>query len=93
MFPVLFPSKFLFCLTRRLAVFPVLFYLQDHWGGSRYNFYYQPYIIVNEENYLYDLLKVAAEFGGYVGVLLGVSLLQGAKNMGKLWRERYVALE
>ena len=60
--------------------------LQDQFGGGRYYFYYQSFIIVNEEKYLYDFLKVASEFGSYVGVLLGVSLLDVVAILKKILR-------
>lgn len=63
---------------------------QDDFGGGRFYFYYQPFIIVNEEEYLYNFLKLASEFGSYVGVLLGVSFLHGAKAVQRVWRSKYV---
>ena len=42
---------------------------------------------MNEEKYLYDFLKVASEFGSYVGVLLGVSLLDVVAILQKILRK------
>ena len=68
---------------------PNLSYLiKDKHGGGRVFFYYQPFVVVNEEHYLRSLLKVASELGSYVGVLLGVSFLDGARTLRKAWRTR-----
>lgn len=50
-------------------------------------------ILANEELYLYSFLNLAAEVGGYVGLLLGVSLLQlsevGSRITGKIGANFY----
>ncbi|QQP34739.1 Uncharacterized protein FKW44_022728, partial [Caligus rogercresseyi] len=40
--------------------------------------YYAPKVFLSEENYLYTLLSLLAEIGGYVGLLLGVSFFHVA---------------
>ncbi len=44
---------------------------------SQQSFYYPSRVVVNEELYLYPLLSMLSEWGGYVGLMLGVSILQG----------------
>ena len=54
---------------------------QGTYGRQVFTYYYQPFIIVNQEENLYDLLQVMAEIAGYVGVLLGISILQGVTEL------------
>ena len=44
---------------------------------SQQSFYFPSRVVVNEELLLYPLLSMISEVGGYVGLLLGVSILQG----------------
>jgi hypothetical protein len=45
---------------------------------SKQTFYFPSRVVVNEELFLYTFLSMVAEVGGYVGLLLGVSFLQGS---------------
>merc|ERR1719385_225806 len=55
-------------------------------------FYFAPRIMLSKENYLYSFLTLAAEIGGYVGVLLGISFLHLSKVVMRVidrrWRQR-----
>ena len=55
-------------------------------------FYFPGRVLVNEEKDLYPLLSLAAEVGGYVGLLLGVSFLQGAQVFAAWTRRRLEAI-
>ena len=46
-------------------------------------FYFPQRIMVNREKFLYPFITTMAEMGGYVGVLLGVSFLHGARAFAK----------
>ena len=49
----------------------------SNWAYQYY--YFPPLILANEELYLYTVLTMVAEVGGYIGLLLGVSFLQLAE--------------
>ena len=53
-------------------------------NGSNFYYYYPSYVILNEEQYLYSFLHLFADLGGYLGVLLGVSLFQGLRKGRKV---------
>ena len=50
---------------------------KDH-GLGEINVYFAPKVSVGEEHYFYTFLSLMAEIGGYVGLLLGYSLLHVA---------------
>ena len=53
----------------------------DHYENVTYSiqrYSFPQRILLTEENYLYLFLTLAAEIGGYVGLLLGVSFMHGS---------------
>ena len=46
---------------------------EDHYHGSAY-FYFPQRVMLSREHHFYSFLSMVAEVGGYVGLILGVSL-------------------
>ncbi len=51
-------------------------------------FYFPPRIVQNREKHFYSTLSLVAEIGGYVGLLLGVSLFHLARGFNQLLEEK-----
>ncbi len=51
-------------------------------------FYFAPKIVVSEEHYFYTTLSLMAEIGGYLGLLLGVSIFHFAAWVAGLLQPR-----
>ncbi len=47
-------------------------------------FYFPSRVVVSKENYFYTVLSLLAEIGGYVGLLLGVSLFHLAAGLSQI---------
>ncbi len=54
---------------------------------GRAYFYFAPRVVTNEEKFFYGFVSTLAEIGGYVGLLLGVSLLHLASLINRLLEE------
>ena len=50
---------------------------------GRAYFYFAPRVVTNEEKFFYGFVSTLAEIGGYVGLLLGVSLLHLASLINR----------
>ncbi|XP_040576980.1 uncharacterized protein [Lepeophtheirus salmonis] len=56
-------------------------------NGSKYAYifyYFAPRVTISKENYLYSGLSVFAEIGGYMGLLMGISLFNSAEWIGNI---------
>ena len=50
---------------------------------TKINLYFQPSTMISEEHILYTAVSLFAEIGGYMGLLLGYSLLSFAQTIGE----------
>ena len=56
-------------------------------------FYFAPKVMKTTEHYFYTALSLLAEIGGYLGLLLGVSLWHFASWLADLLQERINKIE
>ncbi len=57
--------------------------LNDSSFGSAF-FYFPPRIVQNREKFFYSAMSLFAEIGGYIGLLLGVSLFHMARGIARM---------
>ena len=62
-------------------------------GRTQIVIYFSPYVTKVTEKYLYSLLGMLADVGGYIGLLLGYSFLHLAKLVYKMFSTKIQELE
>ncbi len=62
-------------------------------GLAQAFFYFPPRIIQNREKYFYSFISLVAEIGGYVGLLLGVSLFHLARLLNGFLDQKILQLD
>ena len=62
-------------------------------GGTRINIYFSPQVEKITEHHLYTPITMLADVGGYIGLLLGISVLHLAKFLHKIFNWKIKELE
>ncbi|XP_059079351.1 uncharacterized protein LOC131877632 isoform X2 [Tigriopus californicus] len=62
-------------------------------GLGQITLYFQPRVMRSEEHHLYTVLSLLAEIGGYVGLLLGYSLLHAASSISSFLETKIKIME